>query len=194
MCEDMCDDCRFYENSPSKFPCSSCTCGKYFEPKEQPFEPEYFSGLNWRKALPLVGKMVEFSDNADEWHSCGTLIDVETGYAHQKRFKQDTFVRWEYIRTTPETHAHPTITMTVNGREWVLPIPETKTPKNGTEYYKWMPHGAVSHIWDDAPFERYWLDSGAIHLIESRTKAWADFWREAILGAVKEVKEVKDGL
>lgn len=158
----------------------------HYRRKKPPFQPEYFSGLNWRDALPLVGKVVEFSDNTDEWSNSRLLNHVCEGYAYQKRFEDDGGVRYEYIKTCPETHAHPTITLTVNGRKWVLPKPETEAPKVGTECWLWTPtSGVQKREWCGAYTDEMWLEIGIFHLTESRAQTWAAFWREAILGAVR---------
>jgi hypothetical protein len=187
MCEDMCDDCRFYENSPSKFPCSSCTCGKYFEPKEQPFEPEYFSGLNWRDALPLVEHVVEFSCDGEVWRGPYVLQDVIGTKHTSHRYRSALCNDYLYIRTTPETNAHPTVTLTVNGREWVLPKPETNAPADGWGYWfiDFAENGYTTSVWTDDRFDNNRLKKKAVHLTESRAQAWADFWKNGIMAAVR---------
>lgn len=152
--------------------------------KEPLFEPQYYSGLNWRDAEHLIGKMVEFSFTGDSWAK-GTLSEVVRKKHEQFRYKEKDNTRAIYIRTCPETHAHPTITLTVNGREWVLPKPETEAPERGIDY--WIVDTCETDIykWQDGEVDREWLEAGIVHLTGSCAQAWADFWNEAILGAIK---------
>lgn len=151
--------------------------------KEPPFKPEYYSGLNWRDALPLVGKVVEFSDNGEDWGKPRKLVYIHEKTACRRYESPSTY--WEYIRTTPETHAHPTITLTVNGREWVLPKPETEAPKMDTPIWVFNIYTISETRWCGAIADSKWLKGGCVHLTEDRAQAWADFWREAILGVIK---------
>jgi hypothetical protein len=153
--------------------------------KNPPFEPEYFSGLNWRDAEKLVGKLVEFTDDpgSNEWES-GVLqcLDFKGG----RRFKVKNNYHFEYIRTTPETHAHPTITLTVNGREWVLPRPEVEAPERHTPYFRVRANDEVTkYYWQGGQVEIDWLDNGHVHLTKDRAQAWTDWWENTVIAAIK---------
>ena len=155
--------------------------------KKPPFQPEYFSGLNWRDALPLVGKLVEYSNDPDDdgWQK-GTLDDVDNDSG--RRFSCDG-TYWEYIRTTPETNAHPTVTLTVNGKEWVLPRPEVGAPKHGKVVWiitPFCPDGYFESEWAGYGSEQVALKKGYIHLTKDRAKAWADFWKNGIMAEIKK--------
>lgn len=69
-----------------------------------------------------------------------------------------------------------TITLTVNGREWVLPEPLRKTPDDGTTYW--------SVGWTGLPWEGIWaddhreiraLEQGNLYATEADAQAWAEF-------------------
>lgn len=147
------------------------------------FKPEYYTGLNWRDALPLVGKVVEFSDDPDccGWTK-GKLYGIDQQF--QRRFRQKG-LHFEYIRTCPETHSHPTITLTVNGREWVLPRPETEAPERGIDYWIVDTYETDRYKWQDGEVDREWLEAGIVHLTEDRAQVWADFWQNAILSTIQ---------
>ena len=71
-----------------------------------------------------------------------------------------------------------TITLTVNGREWVLPAPLKEEPKLGSVY--WIvstatPLGTVSLHWSGQTGERLALKHAAIHATAADAQAWADF-------------------
>jgi hypothetical protein len=187
----FCIECK-YEKETDRFglnkemPCLKCFGYDKWEPKEPPFEPEYFSGLNWRDAEKLVGKLVEFSDNGEKWTLPKTLIELRDHNAlsyHQviSRFAHD--LEWYYyIRTCPETYAHPTIN--IGGVE--LPRPEVDAPKKGTEYfYLGSMMRPCRGLWHNTPQERMELEKGLIHLAEDRVQAWADWWENTVMAAVR---------
>ena len=71
-----------------------------------------------------------------------------------------------------------TITLTVNGREWVLPEPLKKAPEKGAEY--WIVNnathsGAMCLYWDDHIGERLALNHNTIHATAADAQAWAEF-------------------
>jgi len=144
--------------------------------KEPPFDCEYFSGLNWREAEKYVGKMMEFSDDpdCDGWIK-GKLISLD--YREGLRFESES-ESYEYCRTCLETFQHPTIPVTVHGKTYELPKPETEAPKKGTIYWSWFPHVIRKCLWHNTPPENIELKAGMIHLTEARAQAWVNFWRE----------------
>lgn len=96
---------------------------------------------------------------------------------------------WEYpyIRTCPETHKHPTVTLTVNGRECMLPRPEVEAPKEGTIFWVFNTNTHFpEHIWDNDNIDYEWLAAGMIHLTEARARKWADWWENIVIKAIQE--------
>jgi hypothetical protein len=151
--------------------------------KEPPFEPEYFSGLNWRDAERLVGKLVEFSCNGDGWNT-GILEYIDKKDFAEFRFGEQTGVLYTYIRTCPETHAHPTIT--IGGVE--LPRPEVEAPKYDQTYYTFdcnEKNRTFAHSWCDDSYDKMWLNHGIVHLTEDRAQAWASWWENTVMAAVR---------
>jgi hypothetical protein len=151
--------------------------------KETPFKPEYFSGLNWREALPLVGRLVEASINGESWHGpfeLKTIDDMPEDLYKYHCCRQ----AYPYIRTCPETYqgAHPTIT--IGGVE--LPMPETKTPERETPVYVVNGSFVKTYFWSgNWNYERCDLEDGKIHLTESRAQAWADWWTEHVIKQIR---------
>jgi hypothetical protein len=185
----FCIECK-YEKETDRFglnkemPCLKCFGYDKWEPKEPPFEPEYFSGLNWRDAEKLVGKLVEFSDNGEKWTLPKTLIELRDHNAlsyHQviSRFAHD--LEWYYyVRTCPETYVHPTIT--IGGVE--LPRPEVEEPEEGQTVWLLGIDGVIRSItWTG--LEVIWLAAGRIHLTEARAQAWASWWENTVMAAVR---------
>jgi hypothetical protein len=176
-----------------KYPCIYCGAGSMgshkancpealsIQAKEIPFRPEYFSGLNWQEAERFVGKIMEFSDNAVYWDSKAILWELSQGAA--RRFRSKDGIYFVYCRTCPDTFvdSHPTIRITVNGRDFDLPRPETEAPRDGTKYWAvapMEPRGIEVSIWLDEAYDNNRLKYQAIHLTEARAQAWADFWKE----------------
>ena len=80
-----------------------------------------------------------------------------------------------------------TITLTVNGREWVLPEPLKKAPEKGAEY--WIVNnathsGATCLHWDDHISERLALNHNTIHATAADAQAWSEFDKWCRGGAV----------
>jgi hypothetical protein len=155
--------------------------GVEYRRKEPPFTPEYFTGLNWRDALPLVGKVVEYSGTGDCWE-LGTLCKIDMEENKRYRYSLNNGYIWAvYIRTCHETHAHPTIT--IGGVE--LPRPEVEALGDGKRYWLWMPQSITTDIWNGCDTDYRWLGAGLIHLTEPRAKAWADWWQNTVMAAVR---------
>jgi hypothetical protein len=148
--------------------------------KQQPFQPEYFSGLNWREAEKLVGKVVEYSKDGGYWQGPGTLIKVSTVVGDYQRFLSN-LCWWTYVRTTPETYAHPTIT--IGGVK--LPRPEHIEPFAGTHYFSVDNGNVVKRVWSACPYDMEKLMAGNVHRTESRAQAWADWWNNVVMAAVR---------
>jgi len=146
--------------------------------KEPSFTPEYFSGLNWREAEKYVGKEMEFSDEPDNGWSKYKLLSL--AYHSNLKFDSDDGEGYEYCRTCPETFAHSTIRITVNGKDYDLPKPETKAPKVGTFYYTFSRiECPLSPLrWGGSEWDELQLEAGIVHLTEDRAQAWADWWKE----------------
>jgi hypothetical protein len=153
--------------------------------KPQEFRSEYFSGLNWWEAEKYVGKMMEFSDSGNKWVTA-TLSKIITERDEIFRYVSKAGFRATYCRTCPETFQdpHPTIRITVNGKDYDLPKPETEVLKEGTKYWSIDPlefdcismdHWA-NHEHDKCDKAR--LKNGFVHLTKDRAKVWADFWKE----------------
>jgi hypothetical protein len=168
-------------------------CGEHYEPQSKEhfncyscgarlseFQPEYFSGLNWLEAEKYVGKVMEFSNDALYWDSKDILWELSQGAA--SRFRSKDGIYFVYCRTCPETFQdpHPTIKITVNGKDYDLPKPEAEAPGTGTKY--WICNFILNEIrgsrWGGDDADRRRLLNGIIHLTEDRAKAWADFWKE----------------
>lgn len=161
---------------------STCTCtpswGQWggYRRKEPPFTPEYFSGLNWREAEKLIGKVVEFSNTGNYWTE-RTLVRLLGGIDNVYKFVSKDDLKSIYIRTTPDTHKHPTITI---GRV-ELPRPETTPLVIGQEYFYFDPANTsmcTRSVWSDGFVDHLRLNNKCIHLTESRAQAWADWWQD----------------
>lgn len=149
---------------------------------EEPiFQPEYFSGLNWKDTENLVGKVVEYSKDGGYWQGPGTLIKVSTVVGDYQRFLSN-LCWWAYIRTCPETYAHPTIT--IGGVK--LPRPEVEEPQNGDHVWIWAHSKIAGCIWDGTDQMTTLLINGLIHLAEARAQAWADWWENTVMAEVKK--------
>jgi len=148
--------------------------------KEDSFQPEYFSGLNWRDALNyLEHKLVEVSHDGQTWHGPFKLRMISSSTF----CFQAASAWWTYIRTCPETFVdqHPTIKITVNGKDYHLPKPETYALEKGTNYYAIDPmevNCIEYETWEGDCYDNARLINKAVHLTEARAQAWADFWKE----------------
>lgn len=90
---------------------------------------------------------------------------------------------WTYCRTCPDTFQHPTIRITVNGKDFDLPKPETEAPDDGTKYWCFNLDCAdrvTGHTWywDGAAIDLERLRQQRVHLTEARAQAWSDWWKE----------------
>jgi hypothetical protein len=151
--------------------------------KESPFTPEYFSGLNWRDAKKLVGKVVECSDNAEDW-IVGKLTSLDCN--KKNRFRVDKEDCWAFIKTCPVTYVHPTITIAGG---WKLPMPEVKTPRHGATVWivtPFHPDGYTESVWQGFGGEQIALKKGYVHLTDDRAQEWADWWRDTVVAAVNK--------
>lgn len=169
-------------------PCGPKWYGHHkYRRKEPPFEPKYYSGLNWRDAP--IGEKLCYSDDGEGWTKTASQLRAvfkPGGNKEYRPFQSLSGLRWYFAKTCPETNTHPTITLTVNGREWVLPKPETEAPAMDTVYWFISEHNELRHrLWDGCIYDGNMLQRGKVHLTESRAQAWVDFWREAILGELK---------
>jgi hypothetical protein len=152
--------------------------------KEPPFPHKYFSGLNWLEAEKYVGKMMEFSTYGEVWCGPYLLDSLRIGPATIERFKSggESISVYPFCRTCPETFKdpHPTIRITVNGKDYDLPKPRTEVLLKGTRY--WICNFILNEIntsrWSGDDADRRRLLNGIIHLTEARAKAWADWWKE----------------
>jgi len=161
--------------------------GFEYRRKEPAFQPEYFSGLNWQEAEKLVGKVVEFSDGGEYW--CGPYLLKKLNEKSQVRFcayRNNSRADYTYIRTTTETYkdAHPTIT--IGGVE--LPRPEVGAPEYNKPYFTFdcnEKHKIFNQIWCNDMYDKRWLNHGIVHLTEDRAQAWADWWEDIVVAAVR---------
>ena len=153
---------------------------------EPVFIPEEFSGLNWEKAVKkgLVGREVEFSSTGYKW-IFGVLSHIGTAPHSEYRYvNEKTGHCYTYIRTCPETHAHPTIT--IGGVK--LPLPEVGEPERGTLCFYFDPYdtcGFHEIRWFGDEDDVRMLKIGCVHLTESRAKEWADWWQETVIKAMQ---------
>jgi len=97
-CCKKCKNTRWHNEIPC--PVIGCFDYKYFDPIDQPFVQEHFSGLNVDEAEKLIGKKVEFSDQGIQWVT-SILLRIQSGTAF--RYLSENNRSYIYIRTTPET-------------------------------------------------------------------------------------------
>ena len=146
--------------------------------KPTAFVPEYYSGLNWRDAKHLVGKIIECTNNPDETWKVRKLGNiVPTG----KNFYVDCASFFTYIRTCEKTFTHPTIN--ISGVD--LPKPETKELEVNGNYWIFYPFKSANlyhrHLWMGIDTDRQLLSNGLVHLTEDRAKAWALWWKTTVI-------------
>ena len=82
--------------------------------------------------------------------------------------------RYSY-RRKPET-----VTITVNGRKFVLPKWETKAPEYDQEFYAMEgdeSDGFSQYLWLDEPVDRVYLKNKMIHLSEENVREWVKLWQ-----------------
>lgn len=156
--------------------------------KEPPFKPEEFSGLNYRDAEPLVGRAVEGSCGGDNWEPT-ILLELNTNPCVHPKFNTEKG-SYYYIKTTPQTCVHPNITLTVNGIECKLPMPEMEAPKLGTKFFYLNTYNIVCcDYWHNNSCEQDWLRLCKIHLTLPRAQAWASWKENVIMAAVRGDKK-----
>ncbi len=155
--------------------------------KPTTFIPEYFSGLNWKDAEGLIGKIIESTDCPSQGWKIGRLTKVHDGNEDSNLFEvydreDGTSAMYEYIRTVEEilVPEHPTIN--VCGVE--LPMPETFALEFRTKY--WLSPTCTEMCWNCAPSDIDALQAGQVHLTEERAKAWADWWKKGVLAKIDE--------
>lgn len=68
-----------------------------------------------------------------------------------------------------------TVTLTVNGREWVLPEPFRNEPEKGTTYWTDKPGGVFRYVWQGDVIDKTNFRDQRVHASESDAKAWAEF-------------------
>jgi len=142
--------------------------------EEKTFEPENFSGLNWREAKKFIGRTVGFSDNPDDGWRKDILLNVEKQKNH---FQTASELHFDYIRTYPETYKHPTIKV----GDTELPKPETEAPEKKTKIWEWYPGGILKSEWTGDPIVQNLLETGRIHLTQERAQTWADWWENTVI-------------
>jgi hypothetical protein len=183
MKNERCEYCGAGDDSHHSY---TCPTGKH---PNREFEPEYFSGLNWRDAEKLVKEVVEFSCNGNGWNK-GRLSHIDkkdfAEHRYQKYRDPAAAIRggYTYIRTCQETYVHPTLN--IGGVK--LPRPETKPPEEGAEYCLFDPtdiNAIGCYDWSGDKSDLEWLKSGCIHLTEARAQAWADWWENTVIKAMK---------
>ena len=82
-----------------------------------------------------------------------------------------------------------TVTINVDGVDYELPMPETKRPKYGSDYYTLScddRDGYVVDVFQDHDQDFNCLRNRILHLSEENVKAWAKFWNDAIIRKIKE--------
>ena len=144
--------------------------------KPTAFEPEYYSGLNWRDAEHLIGKTVECTNNPDYEWKVGLLrriVPIGSNFDVSMHF-------YTYIRTCEETVPHPTIN--IGGVD--LPKPENVALEFRTKY--WLSPTCTKMCWNCAPSDIDALQAGQVHLTEERAKAWTDWWKKGVLAKIDE--------
>lgn len=150
--------------------------------KEQTLQPEYFSGLNWQETT--IGKIYEFSEDGDKWTKPEMLVYVYVPNNENcfRPFRTKKGLRWLFARTTPETYAHPTIT--IGGVK--LPRPEIEAPEICASVWIWKPGSVTEHSWQNYCNQVSYLNAGRVHLTESRAQEWANWWENTVMAEIKK--------
>ena len=202
------EDCKNYERPWELWEYKAIACDTWkpligtpvwhadciYRRKPTTFIPEYFSGLNWKDAEGLIGKIIESTDCPDGWWKIGRLTKVHDGKKGSGFFEvydreDGTSAMYEYIRTVEEilVPEHPTIN--IGGVE--LPMPETIVLARGTKYwvFPYPAHRELFHSlrWSCSISDIDALQAGQVHLTEDRAKAWADWWKKEVLAKINEV-------
>ena len=160
--------------------------------KETAFMPKCYSGLNWRDAEHLIGKVIEYTNKPDAGWKVGKLKTVEDviDTAHFGVSIGLDIYYHIYIRTCEETFKHPTIN--IGGVD--LPMPEAVAPPPGTVYWVFGTPATAKDgslydmdVWPQcvSEWEKESLKNGAIHLTEERARAWADWWKKEVIDKIK---------
>jgi hypothetical protein len=154
----------------------------HYRRKKPPLRPEYFSGLNWREAEKYVGKLMEFSDSGNKWVTA-TLSKIITERDEIFRYASNAGFRATYCRTCPETFQdpHPTIRITVSGKDYDLPKPEKEAPEYNTLFYVFCPGAKdmfLETVWRGTDSDHRRLRQGSVFLTEDRAQAWTNWWKE----------------
>ena len=161
--------------------------------KQTTFVPEYYSGLNWKAAKCLIGKIIESTACPSQGWKIGRLTKVHDGKKGSGLFEvydreDGTSAMYEYIRTVEETLVpeHPTI----NIGSVELPMPEPFVLAHGTKYWI-FPYPAHRELfrslqWSYSRSDIDALQAGQVHLTEERAKAWADWWKKGVLAKIDE--------
>ena len=80
-----------------------------------------------------------------------------------------------YVGHEPPLPDKRTITLTVNGREWVLPEPFKSEPEKGTAYWADTSGGVFRYVWQGDVIDKTNFRYQRVHASESDAQAWADF-------------------
>ena len=80
-----------------------------------------------------------------------------------------------YVGNEPPPPDKRTITLTVNGREWVLPEPFRNEPEKGTTYWTDTPAGVAGYTWRGDAIDKIYFMGQRTHATEAECQAWADF-------------------
>ena len=80
-----------------------------------------------------------------------------------------------YVGNEPPPPDKRTITLTVNGREWVLPEPFRNEPEKGTAYWTDTPAGVTGYTWRGDAIDKIYFMGQRTHATEAECQAWADF-------------------
>ena len=173
-----CEDWKQLKHAPSWWHKSK------YRRKPTTFNIEYYSGLNWRDAEHLVGKIIEYSDFPGQGWKVGKLKKLNKIGENFVVNTKNHCTFYTYIRTISK---HPTIN--IGGVE--LPMPETVAPANETKYWI-FPYPAHRELfrslhWSYSRSDIDALQAGQVHLTEERAKAWTDWWKKEVLAKIKEI-------
>ena len=80
-----------------------------------------------------------------------------------------------YVGNEPPPPDKRTITLTVNGREWVLPEPFRNEPEKGAAYWTDTPAGVAGYTWLGDAIDKIYFMGQRTHATEAECQAWADF-------------------
>ena len=175
---DRCEHCGAGDDAHHSY---TCPTGKH---PDREFQPEYFSGLNWRDIE--LGKKYQYSDDGQNWTPTSLqltrVFDPATASNNYRPFQSSIGMAWFFARTCPETYAHPTIRI----GDVDLPMPETEAPEFGRLCWLWRPGEQIRCLsWIGDGTDLNLLRSQAVHLIEARAKAWADWWSQTVMAQTK---------